>query len=55
MAGLILWYGLDVVSPINVIKPLSKYGSNKSCLSLFNAAAEAYKATAKCEHYALRY
>ena len=32
IAGLILWYGFDVVKPTNVIRPDSKWGSNISCL-----------------------
>ena len=36
IAGLIAWYGLEVVIPIKVIKPLSNWGRRISCLSLFN-------------------
>ena len=36
IAGLILWYGLDVVRPIKVISPDSRCGSSISCLSLLS-------------------
>ena len=36
IAGLIEWYGLEVVIPIKVINPDSRQGNKISCLSLFS-------------------